>query len=361
MFKNLKKFTLNLLSGSNVAVGVLMWLVGYSGRLHPADHPLLSSIGLTFPLFILVNLGFIVLWMMVSRKRLLIPLAAFVVSFVPVRTYVPINISSGKIPEGALKVMSFNVKGFIAQTDSATGETSRPALSAVVSSGADIVCLQEIGISQFVEDSIKGIYQYYDSCRNGKHGSMLTVLSKYPIVGKELIAYPSESNSSAAFYLKVGADTVLVINNHFEKTGLSPEDRSEFNNIVEGTSDTDTLGVEPRRLVVILGEASRIRSRQVDVVARYIEQHSHLPIILCGDFNDSPISYTHHRLTERLSDCYVETGTGPGWTYMDSRMYVRIDNILCSEDFEPYQCKILNKTIGSDHFPVVCWLKKTLK
>ena len=361
MLKKLKKFTLNLLVGANVAVGLLMCLVGYSDRLHPAEHPMLANIGLTFPLFVVVNLGFILLWSVISPKRVVIPIIAFVLAYAPVRTYVPINILTREMPDSTIKVMSFNVKGFLAMTDSTSGITTRPALSAVVRADADIVCLQETGITSFLEDSIRSQYQYYDSCRNGKSGSALTVLSKYPIIGKELIAYPSESNSSAAFFLDVEGDTVLVVNNHFEKTGLSPEDRSEFHHIVEGTTATDTARVESQRLIVILGEASRIRSRQADIVARYIRDHSHLPIILCGDFNDSPISYTHHLLTRQLDDCFVATGNGPGWTYMDSRMYVRIDNILCSEHFRPYRCRIETKTIGSDHFPVVCWLKKTWK
>ena len=131
--------------------------------------------------------------------------------------------------------------------------------------------------------------------------------------------------------------------------------------MVEGTSVADTVRHESCHILGVLSEASRIRSRQVDIVARYIHEHRHLPIILCGDFNDTPISYTHHQLTRQLTDCFVATGRGLGWTYMDSRMYVRIDNILCSKHFKPYKCIVDTKTIGSDHFPIVCWLKNTWK
>ena len=361
MFKNVKRFLLNMLAGANVAVALLMVLVGWSGHLHPAEHPMLSCVGLTFPLFILLNLAFLVVWVLFSPKRIFIPLLAFAISFLHVRTYIPINFKGGDVPEGAFKVLSFNVKGFMSNTDEKTGIATRPALSYVLNSDADIVCLQEIGVTTFLTDSIKGHYAYSDSCRNGAKGSILTLLSKYPIVKKEVIAYPSESNSSGAFYVKKGADTLLVINNHFEKTGLSREDRMGFHDMVEGTVATDTVKAESRRLIVVLGEAARIRSKQVDAVARYIREHSQYPIILCGDFNDSPISYTHHVLAGLLTDCFVATGTGLGWTYTDSRMYVRIDNILCSSHFTPYKCTVDNQAPGSDHYPIACWLKNTSK
>jgi endonuclease/exonuclease/phosphatase family metal-dependent hydrolase len=119
--------------------------------------------------------------------------------------------------------------------------------------------------------------------------------------------------------------------------------------------------MESKRLIVVLGESSRIRCKQVDIVARYIQDHAQYPIILCGDFNDSPISHTHHTLTKGLTDCFVATGNGPGWTYTNSRMYVRIDNILCSSHFTPYKCIVDKNATGSDHYPVTCWLKNTSK
>lgn len=361
MLKNVKKFLLNTLAGANIAVALLMFLVGYSGCLNPAEHPMLSNIGLTFPGFIVVNLIFLIVWAMVSLKRAIIPLLAFAACFTPVRTYVPINLFGEEPPEGAFKVMSYNIKGFPKHTDSTTNITTRPAISYILNSGADIVCLQEAGNAYYLEDSIKNTYAYHDSCQNGKKASVLTVLSKFPIVKKELIPYPSENNSSAAFYIKKGHDTLLVINNHFEKTGLSDEERKDFNSMVEGSTTTDTIKMESKRLIVVLGESSRIRYKQVDIVARYIQDHAQYPIILCGDFNDSPISHTHHTLTKGLTDCFVATGNGPGWTYTNSRMYVRIDNILCSSHFTPYKCIVDKNATGSDHYPVTCWLKNTSK
>ena len=80
-------------------------------------------------------------------------------------------------------------------------------------------------------------------------------------------------------------------------------------------------------------------------------------MIVCGDFNDTPLSYTHRVISNGLIDCFVETGNGPGVSYNRSKMYVRIDNILCTPDFKPYACKVDDSIKNSDHYPIMCWLK----
>ena len=59
-----------------------------------------------------------------------------------------------------------------------------------------------------------------------------------------------------------------------------------------------------------------------------------------------------------LTDCYAATGRGPGFSFNQQAFYVRIDNILCSNHFTPYNCKVDNKIKASDHYPIFCWLKK---
>ena len=59
MIKQLKAFTVNLVAGANVATVILMLCAGYSDRLNPVDYPLLSCFGITFPIFLIVNLLFL--------------------------------------------------------------------------------------------------------------------------------------------------------------------------------------------------------------------------------------------------------------------------------------------------------------
>lgn len=182
-------------------------------------------------------------------------------------------------------------------------------------------------------------------------------MSKYPIVARERIDYVSKGNVSAAFKVKMDGDTVTVVNNHLETSGLSLADRAGFKDMVKGKAGSDTVRAESKRLAVKLGESAKIRAPQAEAVAEYVRKSGD-NVILCGDFNDNPISYTHRTLARELTDCYVESGNGPGISYHHNAIFVRIDNIMCSNLWQPYKCKV-DRSIGySDHYPIYCWLKK---
>ena len=59
MIKQLKSFTINIVAGANVATILLMVLSGYSDRIHPQEYPALSVMGMAFPVFLIVNLLFL--------------------------------------------------------------------------------------------------------------------------------------------------------------------------------------------------------------------------------------------------------------------------------------------------------------
>jgi endonuclease/exonuclease/phosphatase (EEP) superfamily protein YafD len=92
-----------------------------------------------------------------------------------------------------------------------------------------------------------------------------------------------------------------------------------------------------------------------------VEEHSQYPVIVCGDFNDNPLSYSRHAMAQRLTDCFRETGRGIGLSYNQKAFSFRIDHIFCSQQLQPYNCKIDDEMDASDHYPILCWLKMTGK
>ena len=79
--KGIKKFTANVIMGANVASIVVMLLVGYSGLLDPEQHPVLSCLELSFPVFLVINLCFLIFWAVVSLKRVVVPLLGFIMLY----------------------------------------------------------------------------------------------------------------------------------------------------------------------------------------------------------------------------------------------------------------------------------------
>ena len=98
--------------------------------------------------------------------------------------------------------------------------------------------------------------------------------------------------------------------------------------------------------------ASVKRSKQVDAVANHIES-SPYPVIICGDFNDPPSSYTYNRISGDLKDAFVESGSGFGNTYNGLIPLLRIDYILHSPQIRSTDFKTVKQNL-SDHFPITC-------
>ena len=361
MLKHIKNTILAMLTGASVFSALLMVAVGYSDQLSPVEHPLLACAGLVFPFLIVANLLLMVFLIFVKWKLALIPLMVFVLAYVPIRTYFPINLSEGSPADDAITVVSYNVCGFGGNykyeqaVDTVAGYLRRV--------DADIVCLQEDmggkGGSGF--DKMKELYPYNDTVHVSGADQLVNAVgihTRFPIVGKERIDYRSVANGSVAFYLKIADDTVIVINNHLESTHLSTAERNRYKEVLKGEVEHEKASEEVHLIAGKLGENMARRAPQAEAVHDYIVAHRQYPIIVCGDFNDTPISYSRRTIAQGLTDCFVTAGCGFGLSYNQKGFNLRIDHMMCSDHFRPYRCYIDNKMDASDHYPLICTLGK---
>jgi len=359
VIKQLKAFTVRLIAGANVATVLVMLLVGYSDRLNPADHPLLSTLGMTLPVFLLINLVFLFFWVVFKWRMVWISVLGLVLAYVPISIYMPLN-SSQDIPEGALKIISYNVCAYGGNFKYDDGfEKVRDYL---VEEKPDIVCIQEDIDTwrRYVFLHYEKTFAYNDTmviANNPQSYNALGIHSKYPIIHRERIAYPSKANGSVAWWLKVGDDTLIVVNNHFESCHLNKDDRAQYLQMIKGKMPRDSVREESKLLLVKLAEANAKRSGQIRTVRQYALDHGQYPVIVCGDFNDSPISYSRHAMAEVLTDCYATTGKGIGLSYNQKAFSFRIDHFFCNDKLQPYRCEIDGKMDASDHNPLICWVK----
>lgn len=363
MFKGVKDFTAKTIAGANVATIVVMMLVGFADWLNPASFPTLSNAGLLLPVFILINFGFLVFWVIFKLKYVVIPFLGFIICFSPVRKYCPLN-AKEDTPYDAVRVLSYNTWNF-GGTDVPTNEVN-PIVAYISEQDADIVCLQEAfapspEVVTQIDTILRKQYPYRDLTAHPSGGDGLALYSKFPIINKERIPYDSKGNLSVAYRLRIQGQQVLVVNNHLETTGLSPEDRANFKSLIKGDLETAPAKQTSKLLVTKLGESTKKRSLQADAVSDYLAKRKGGSIIVCGDFNDGPNSYARRVIAKHMTDCYVAAGRGPGISYHKGGFFVRIDHILCSEDWKPYDCKVDNQIATSDHYPIICTLKKQPK
>ena len=97
------------------------------------------------------------------------------------------------------------------------------------------------------------------------------------------------------------------------------------------------------------------RSKQVSILRDSI-QGSRYPVILCGDFNDTPNSYTYNILSSEMNDAFRVSGNGFGKTYTGPFPSFRIDYIFHDRGILSRSYTTIREKL-SDHFPVSCMIK----
>lgn len=346
---------------ANAAVTAALLAVAYSPWIPPTTHPVLSCLGLAFPIFAALNGICLLGWCLLRRwRQALLPLAGFALCLPQLQAYLPLNLLRTDPPKKSIKLLSYNVMGF----DGCTWQDGHnPILDYLAQSDADILCLQEYATREakghlrqrHVEQALSA-YPYHCIRTVGRgpgQGSRLACYSKYPILSARVARCTSDYNGAMVCEVVVKGDTLTLINNHLESNKLTKADKVVYEDMLRNP-DQDKVKDGLRLLVSKLAEASAIRAPQADTIATEVARARHPYVVVCGDFNDTPISYTHHTIGRQLDDAFTQSGLGLGISYNQNRFYFRIDHILVSKNLQTYRCTVDRSIRHSDHYPIWC-------
>ena len=122
---------------------------------------------------------------------------------------------------------------------------------------------------------------------------------------------------------------------------------------IEG-EEVQTYGSKKGAIAVYrkLRGAFEKRASQARRVVEHL-QTSPYPVIVSGDFNDTPMSYTYNQFQLRLLDAFRGSGLSLGSTYVGRLPAGRIDYLFYSPQLQAAQFKIQKRT-RSDHRAVSC-------
>lgn len=257
---------------------------------------------------------------------------------------------------GAFKFMTYNVRQFYGEN----GQSSADDVFRLIGDeDPDIVCLQEFN-ARLAERSSEFMLldEKYEKAMFGRteapdslYGAPMLILSKYRILKSGTVLTP---RTSVWADVLMGEDTIRIFSNHLRSTALNSKDDDYLSNhrfLSDTASETKI-----RSIVQRLRENSVLRAAQVDSIARVVEATRGRRIV-CGDFNDTPMSYVYRTMAKGLNDAFSECGSGYSHTFRGFRNMLRIDYVLSSEGFETlsYATSPLDY---SDHHPVIVRLKK---
>ncbi|MCR5180718.1 MAG: endonuclease/exonuclease/phosphatase family protein [Bacteroidaceae bacterium] len=347
-----------LFAGINIATILMMWACCWVTYLDPATFPRLSLLTLIFPIIVIINLLFIPFWLIFKFKRIWLPLLGFVVCGSFIWDYCPMNFSDDVAKdESYLKLLSYNTRGFGGK-EALDSLGNNAVANLIYSSDADIICLQE---SHSGGSNFNKVRKNMDSLgyHNYNHKGVV-VFSRLPIIEADTLSFPTRTNSGICLKLLDGNDTIMLINNHFESNHLTDVLKNDYRQALEkharsayNSENRDTLRRELSPVVNLLSVAAPLRAAQADSIAKVIDRWLPRPVIVMGDFNDTPVSYPLCKLTRRLTSAYSQSGTGLGFTFHERGFPVRIDHILFSGDRWKSHHTYVDKSLDySDHYPI---------
>ena len=197
----------------------------------------------------------------------------------------------------------------------------------------------------------------YSRDGEGTAGVALAVYSKLRILASGAVDCVNDVDTTRATAvwadLRLDRDTVRVFCNHLRSTHIKSSDSDYLMNY---RFLTDTASHEKLHSILSrLRYNSISRSHQVDSLSQLIAATPHARIV-CGDFNDTPLSYTYRLMSRGLQDAFREKGRGFSHTYRGFYNTFRIDYVLVSDDFEVLSYEVPSVEF-SDHHPVFVRLK----
>ena len=354
-WRTLRRLMAHTLTAAQLVCVAAFGACAASVYISPVKCSWLSVLGLGFPLLLGLVCGVLLLALIFTPRRAWISLVGILACIGSIRNYMPFNIPS-EPPVDAWHVMSWNVGG--AAWNDSTHDAMRTFLT---ESQLDLLGLQELGNARAdkFREALSYRMPYFCNQASNDDYTGLCLFSRWPIVGNEIICRSSGNMAQAYSVVISPKDTLIVLNCHLQSMHIDNNTRSDYEAIMHReNTNADTLETTSRSIVRYIRENSKIRALQADTIYQYLEKNSNKRLIVMGDFNDTPISYTRQHIMQAapLLDCFREAGNGISRTFNRNAIYVRIDHILASGIyFKPYATHVTTTKL-SDHNPVETYL-----
>lgn len=343
-----------------IACSVLLACSYLAKYVNPVSTSFFAFLGLMFPVLYVVEIVCGLYWVVRWRWYAFVALGILLLGSVNAGLFYQIDLREHygehkpKDPEHV--IMSYNVMNYRYPYMEKGQEPLDKIYSFVKSNNVDILCLQESlngdkeqsVVDKYLPDMKYRVFYPYYANDSRKNPAGLAIYSRYPVIAKGVVRADPSSVRSVWADVRIKRDTVRVINCHLQSTYINNND-VDFLSTFRLVSE-ERGRAQLREIVSKLNENYKLRASQSEAIADFIKK-SPYPVIVCGDFNDTPLSYTYNTIGGGLADAFVEEGKGTAGTYNGFFNMFRIDYILVSDELD-----IVNYypfgVLYSDHNPI---------
>jgi endonuclease/exonuclease/phosphatase family metal-dependent hydrolase len=366
---SLRKFTKRFFILLNIVVGVLFLLACCNAFLHPDKWWLISLLAFFFPLFLIILIVFLIFWIFTRSRYMLISTVCLLIGWKNIHAFFGFNLANHDFTHkdsASIRIMTWNVRSWDEFTTKKIGASHHrlPMLELVGKQDADILCFQEFyepadsarSNIRYIQKQLNFPYFFFSKDFHNHFSKYETgdiIFSKFPIVDSSLAYFRSDNIQKTerliAADINVNGKIIRVYTTHLQSVTFKQKD---FRNVEIVRNAEDSILQASRSLAKKLKDALGLRGYQADTVRRKLDG-SPYPLIICGDFNDVPNSYTYFHIRGNLQDAFIAKNFGIGRTYMYISPTLRIDYIFPSNDFLIVQSMRLKSYPYSDHHAVL--------
>ena len=331
-----------------VVLGMTLVVSYGSVYVNPGRFWIPAFFGLYFVPLVIINALFLLLALLKRSSIAWIPFLALLPTLLFVELFVRWGTHTGTESGLSVKIATYNVCNFQGYGKKPREEAIREIDRFLHREGVEIVCMQEFYCLD--TGKIAHLFPSYPyRCFTHKKGQKSyrgnLILSTFPMEHSGEIRFLGSHRNCIYADFSVQGRAFRVYTTHLESNNIS------LNAIADRMRRYQEVPDEFLQVHRRIREAFRIRAQQVESISEHLKTVAQ-PFILCGDFNDTPVSYTYNRLQEGLTDSFRHVGNGFGATFRYLWPSLRIDYVLYNQHFTA----ITHTTVPapySDHYPVI--------
>ena len=337
-----------------IAALISSFLCSLCPLINPSVFVWTAFFGLAFWMIFFANvIILIILIFLKSRRTLLIPIVALLLSIPGImKSY---SFGEKKDDINTIKVMTYNVGVFrdYKVKSRSVSDVKKSLVNLIKEQDPDIICLQESGKwpkNTAMEFSKMIGYKYYSAdLTNGN-----SYFSKFPLENVNI--FDNKVISKYANIKKVKIDnknSLYLVNCHFNSFGISSEEIEYINDTKNIVKEKD---IYAKSLITKLTNGFKVRTQSTEFLIEKLPDDN-LPLIICGDFNDTPLSYTYNQMKNAdLKDAFLTASRGIGKTYCGALPLLRIDYFWYNDYIDIIDYNRIKQTT-SDHYPLLMSFK----
>jgi endonuclease/exonuclease/phosphatase (EEP) superfamily protein YafD len=314
-------------------VAIVLLFSYFLPYISPIKAPALAVLSLLVPLLFIINLLFVIYWVIQLKKYVLLSAISILLGFGYINSMYKF---SGKkvIQNEDVSLMSYNVRMFNHYHWNDNDSLAKDTYEFIREKQPDILVIQEF----FKDDQISFQYPHkYIKTKNKKNIFGLAIFSQFPIVNAGSLDLEDSANNIIFADVVKDQDTIRIYNLHLESMRLNPN-KENF-----GEKDSD-------RLFKRIKDAFQKQGHQVKKLLDH-QQSWQGRSIVCGDFNNTAFSWVYRQIASERQDAFKVAGTGTGRTF-NYKYPLRIDFILPDDSFLVNHFETFDVPF-SDHYPIL--------